>query len=189
MNQERFPSKYNWLAIAPAAVLAITYGLNLLASAFDADINESGIAYGFYLSIAGGIISAAAIIVLYVLQVRFIKRVYPSKKLWVQALLIGGSLMGITMGGLSGDFSGAAAFNDSPDPLGTLAVGLYALPFTAAVAYGCVLSNLIFIKTKGMATWLKVINVILYWLAWIAIAVLSYLAYAITYSLHDPSTE
>lgn len=189
MNQEQFPSKYNWLAIAPAAIAAIMYGISSLASAFNTDDLSSGFQYSFIMLICGGILTTAAVIILYVVQFRFIKRAYPAKQLWVQLLLICGSMMGIVMGGLVGDLSGAAAFKDSPDPMMVLFIALYCLPLVITVMYGCVLSNLLFIKTKGTTTWLKVINTILYWLVWIAVAGVSYFAYAIAYDSHDPSSE
>jgi hypothetical protein len=90
-----------------------------------------------------------------------------------------------------GDIHGSIAFENSgfitQNGLITgFTVGLF---LGANALYLCTLENVFFILGNGKNKFVQACEYIIEGLAWLAIFAISYFSYALTYTLHDPSTE
>jgi hypothetical protein len=144
-----------------------------------------------FIGIIVAIVCFVVLGVIYVAQIRYIRTHYPHKRFLAQLITPVATTVIVIGALIMGDVSGATAFNNSVhsisgDMLAGLAIGL-SLSYVFSTI--CLIGNALYIATKATADWLKVIGWIFLVIAWLCVAIVTYFAYAIEYSSHDPSSE
>jgi hypothetical protein len=181
MNAANYPVKFRWLTVFPLFVLFIGF---LLMSSLSETVEFVSFIYVMLSLVAfGGLITS------YIYQWRLLRPYYPKRlRNQIISMLIAGLLS--TCAAIFGDLRGAAEFGRSEHAdfalLGFLTVGgVLAL----AVLQISALSNMLFILTKGQSAAIRVLENVVKIFAWLIIFGVSYMAFVVFYSLHDPSTE
>ncbi len=179
MAVARFNPVYHWLVLSPVAGL-------LLANGIEGIPNETLRGVTFLLRLATGV----AVGIAYYQQRKYIRAAFPQNSLWKQTVLILAALLVPAGAFLAGDLHGAATFgstaSSSVPMFGSILLG------AAASLIGlwlCAIGNIITILTNRVNSVLGVLGNIAYVLLACSVFVVSYFAYAIAYTLRDPSTE
>ena len=173
---ESFPHKYNWLLLVPV----IAYPLSNLT-------RNSTLAVVFGLLYLVGI---GSLIFLLIKQHQFIRRNFPTKNLRLQYILPAVAVVVVLVAAVSGDMSGASRFRDELELGQSLIFGVIAGIATALIfAFGAAVGNIFYIRSQGVSKAWKVVGIIAQTIWWLIVAVVAYFAYALMYTIHDPSTE
>jgi hypothetical protein len=184
MKYPEFPQRYTYYLWLPVIILTLA----LLTK------NRAGTSFeipGSIILTTLSLVSLILLIVVYWAQIKYCHYFLPSKKFRTQFLLFGAAVVLPVIAIFIGDYGGSAHFADEPNGagqdllFGLLVGGVLLVSFF----YAALLGNSIYIKTKGMSNGYQTLSRIIYGIAWFIIAGISYYAYALVYSLHDPSTE
>lgn len=125
----------------------------------------------------------------YVKQFRYLRQVNQTRRVLFQVYSTAGALFVPYIATVAGDLAGAHTYG-TPMTLGGDVVGLIIGAIIAAVwLYGCVVANEVHIGRKSASVALNVLAKVFTVIAYVVIAAISWIAYGVTYSLHDPSTE
>jgi len=182
MNQDTDAPKYK-----PVHVLLLL--APLIFTPIGAMIASSG-RFGVPVCIAMSLFVFIDVLALFIGQIKYLRRTIWKQRLRYQLWLVLITLITPFLAIVVADYKG---MHDYQTPLNGLGSDSYGLAFGVGIAfiyaYGCVIANELYIKHNGRKTGGTIIGKILYWLAYLIIAVVSWIGYGITYSLHDPSTE
>ncbi len=105
----------------------------------------------------------------------------------LELLLLAGAVVLPVAAIIIGDLNGSATFNNASElspGLIAFVAGLCAVPAMVLVAS----VNALYIVTRFHLA-VKILGILGYGAAWVVVTIVTYLAYAIMYSAHDPSTE
>jgi len=170
------PSK--WLVIAP--VLLTPAGLYIPGH------------WGGIVRLGGGILLLAVpviVIWLYVKQAQYLRQIKEKKRLRYQAYLLGTAVAAPGVALIAGDLAGASTYGTPANIWGDMSSFLFWLALALVFAYGFIIGNEVYFKTRGRTYWWTGAGNVFIGLAYIAIAAVSWIVCSVTYSLHDPSTE
>jgi len=177
-KNEKNNAPLNRLLVVPAVMLILEWGLAPYT------VNNP-VAYAF------GLIVLISLGYLYVTQVRYLKWRLADKKLRFQLAILFAGFFIPFLGVFIGDYVGASAFSVSANGVpADLGAGLWVGGMLASLfLYVLTIGNAIYIKTNGKSNGLRIVAKVLYVLGYLLIVVVTWLAYQVMYTLHDPSTE
>ncbi len=173
--RERFPSKYKSYALAPILAALVTAGTGTGGAL--------AIISGLF-----GLMAFVAVILLYIAEVKYLKRYFPSKSLRLQWFIICGAALTLFVAMTAGDVLGSLHFGNPVVNMWMVGI-VVGLSVSSVILYVLSIGNLIYIATEGRSSGFRVIGVIMYGIGWIAVVAVSYFAYVLAYSSHDPSSE
>ena len=181
-----FPVHYNLLALAPTLVIVLSF-INYFSGLFQLDVTE----LPAFIYIPIGLLVVVSICYLLHVQRNYIKQFYPDRSIKPQLVLFAVAFLSPIIAVYAGDILGAARYSTAVNGIVTsglvgLAVGLVtAFCFADIFAIG----NMIFIKTRGLSNGFRLFGFVIYCMGFLAVALISFVAYSLTYSAHNPSSE
>lgn len=133
------------------------------------------------------IVAIIFLIFAWVVQLRYIRGNRSPKVYKLQVTLAIATTVLPALGIIVGDLQGAATFDG--DVGGSYGM-LFSVPVIVAILIFVFHSgNILLILKATIAPVLRILGMILYGILWLLLATVMYFAYALAYSLHDPSTE
>ncbi len=181
-----FPAHYNLLALAPIFEVVTNFFSGFIKLL---PFGVSELPAFIYIPIS--LLAAVSICYLLYVQGNYFKQFYPNKSIKPQLVLFVFTFLLPIIAVNAGDVLGAARYNTAANGfmssgLAGLAVGLVAvICFADIFAVG----NMIFIKTRGLSNGLRIFGTVIYYIGFLVVALISFVAYSLTYSAHDPSSE
>ena len=175
------PLLYKPMLIVSLLSLLVT----LLARAAPSTSN-GGLALPTIVSIAAGFLVLVVAVYSLARQWRLFAK---SRQLlfWLEIILAVGSLLLVPLAAVFGDMAGGSRYS-TPSQLSLESIGYMALASLGSITVLVAFGNALYIST-GFHKAVKVLGYIAITLCWLALAAASYFAYAVIYSLRDPSTE
>lgn len=143
------------------------------------------------LIIFGAIIIGAQLLVLYYIQSDYIRQFYPQRKIKAQLALLFWVAILPALGLIIGELHGASHFNTPGESLVSSAVsGLVVSVFVGLFyLFIFITGNAVFIQSQGRLNESAVIIRFFYGVGYLALLVLAWFMYSVTYTFHDPNTE
>ena len=181
-----FPAHYNLLALAPIFVVVSSF-FNPFIGLLPHGISE----LPTFIYIPISLLAAMSICYLLYVQGNYFKQFYPNKSIKPQLVLLVFTFLLPIIAVNAGDILGAAHYNTAANGIVTSGLAGLALGSVAAICFADIFAvgNMIFIKTRGLNDGLRIFGTVIYCIGFLVVALISFVAYSLTYSAHDPSSE
>jgi len=136
-------------------------------------------------------ILAASIIYLYWAQLSFLQQRFPQKSQMAHLYIVFIALLAPIISIIFGDGNGARTYSVAANGIKPdLIAGFYVGALLALLCLFFIdIGNALYIKTSGKIKAIDIIGRIFYVIGYVAIALVTWLAYATAYSAHDPHSE